>query len=44
MIGNFIGTRLAFKKGNTFIRSIFLIVVTQMIVRYGYDVFFNGPM
>jgi len=39
MTGNFIGSRLALKKGNGFIRIFFLIVVTLMIIRYGYDVF-----
>ena len=39
MAGNFLGTHLAFKKGNSFVRKIFLVIVTLMIVRYGYDVF-----
>lgn len=37
--GNVIGTRLALKKGNTFVRTIFLLIVTLMIFRYGYDLF-----
>lgn len=37
--GNLIGTRLALKKGNTFVRTIFLLIVTLMIFRYGYDIF-----
>lgn len=37
--GNLIGTRLALKKGNTFVRTIFLLIVTLMIFRYGYDLF-----
>jgi uncharacterized protein len=37
--GNIIGTRLALKKGNTFVRTIFLVIVTLMILRYGYDIF-----
>lgn len=37
--GSIIGTRLALKKGNTFIRTFFLIIVTLMILRYGYDIF-----
>ena len=40
MLGNFIGTRQAMKKGNTFVRTVFLAIVTLMIIRYGYDVFF----
>jgi uncharacterized protein len=37
--GNFIGTRIALKKGNSFVRTIFLVIVTLMILRYGYDIF-----
>lgn len=39
MTGNFIGSRLAIKKGNSFIRILFLIVVLMMIGRYSYDIF-----
>ena len=37
--GSLIGSRLALRKGNNFVRSIFLVIVTLMIARYGYDVF-----
>jgi uncharacterized membrane protein YfcA len=37
--GNVIGTRLALKNGNPFVRTIFLLIVTLMIFRYGYDLF-----
>jgi uncharacterized protein len=37
--GNFIGSKMALKKGNTFVRKIFLFIVVIMIIRYGYDVF-----
>ncbi|MFZ4613973.1 MAG: sulfite exporter TauE/SafE family protein [Bacteroidia bacterium] len=37
--GNIVGTRLALKKGNAFVRTIFLVIVTLMILRYAYDVF-----
>jgi uncharacterized protein len=37
--GNLVGTKLAFKKGNGFVRIVFLIIVSIMIIRYGYDVF-----
>ncbi len=40
IIGNIIGSKVALKKGNGFIRIIFLIIVSIMILRYGYDVFF----
>ncbi len=37
--GNLIGARMALKKGNGFIRVFFLIIVSIMIIRYGYDIF-----
>ena len=37
--GSLIGTMLALKKGNTFVRSFFFVIVTLMIMRYGYDIF-----
>ena len=37
--GSLIGSRMALKKGNGFIRVFFLIIVSIMIVRYGWDVF-----
>jgi len=39
IMGNIVGTRLALKKGNAFIRIFFLMMVTLMIMRYGYDIF-----
>jgi uncharacterized membrane protein YfcA len=39
MTGNFVGSMLALKKGNGFIRIVFLVIVVLMIVRYGWDVF-----
>lgn len=37
--GNLIGTKMALKRGNQFIRTIFLFIVVLMILRYGYDIF-----
>jgi hypothetical protein len=37
--GSLIGTKMAIKRGNGFIRIFFLIIVSLMIMRYGYDVF-----
>lgn len=37
--GSIIGTKLALKKGNAFVRTIFLVIVTLMILRYAYDIF-----
>lgn len=39
MAGNFTGSHMALKKGNGFVRIIFLVIVSLMIVKYGYDVF-----
>lgn len=41
VVGNIIGSKAALKKGNGFIRIIFLVIVSIMILRYGYDVFFK---
>lgn len=39
-LGGFLGSKLAIKKGNAFIRIFFLIVVIIALIRFGYDVFF----
>jgi uncharacterized membrane protein YfcA len=39
VLGSVTGSHLALKKGNGFIRIIFLVIVSIMILRYGYDVF-----
>ena len=39
VLGSVTGSRIALKKGNGFIRIIFLVIVIIMILRYGYDVF-----
>jgi len=36
--GNILGSRMALRKGNGFVRRIFLLVVSLLILRYGYDV------
>lgn len=38
-LGGWIGAKIAIKKGNGFIRTIFLIVVIATLIRFGYDVF-----
>lgn len=37
--GNMIGSKMALRKGNEFVRIIFLVVVTLMIMKYGWEVF-----
>jgi uncharacterized membrane protein YfcA len=39
--GSIIGTRMSLRRGNEFVRFIFLVIVIIMIVRYGYDVYFG---
>ncbi len=38
-IGAYIGSKTALKKGNTFIRVFFLVVVVATLLRFAYDVF-----
>ncbi len=38
IIGSYIGSHLALKKGNGFVRIVFLVIVSIMILKYGYDV------
>jgi uncharacterized membrane protein YfcA len=40
MAGSLLGTRMAILKGNTFVRKFFLVVVSALILRFGYDVLF----
>ena len=40
ILGSLIGTKMALKNGNQFVRTIFLFIVLIMILRYSYDVFF----
>jgi uncharacterized membrane protein YfcA len=37
-LGSIFGSKLALKKGNGFIRIVFLVIVSLMILRYGYDI------
>jgi len=41
MAGSYFGSSMALTKGNGFIRKIFLVIVTLMIARYGWEVFSN---
>lgn len=37
--GSFVGTRIALRKGNSFVRTLFLVIVTLLILKYAYDIF-----
>lgn len=39
--GSFLGASLAIRKGNSFIRIFFLLIVIATILRFGYDIFFK---
>jgi uncharacterized protein len=39
ILGSVFGTRMAILKGNKFVRTLFLIVITAMICRFGYQIF-----
>lgn len=41
MTGSYIGSHLALKKGNGFVRIVFLIIVGIMICKFGYDLWFG---
>jgi uncharacterized membrane protein YfcA len=36
--GSVVGSRMALRKGNRFIRVVFLVIVMMLIVRYGWEV------
>jgi uncharacterized protein len=38
LMGSYWGSKMAMLKGNGFVRTIFLVVIGLMIVRYGYDI------
>jgi uncharacterized protein len=37
--GSIVGTKMALKRGNHFIRIVFMIIVSLMIIRYSFDIF-----
>jgi uncharacterized protein len=39
ILGSLLGSHLAIKRGNNFIRVIFMFIVFIMIIRYGYDIY-----
>jgi hypothetical protein len=40
VLGSVAGTRLALRQGNQFVRLFFLVIVTVMIARFGWEVMF----
>ncbi len=38
IVGSIVGSRMAVLRGNRFIRYVFLIVISGLIIRFGYDV------
>lgn len=41
VLGALVGARLAILKGNAFVRLFFLVLVTMMICRFGYEILFR---
>lgn len=39
IVGSFFGSRMAILKGNGFVRTVFLCVISALIIRFGYDIF-----
>jgi uncharacterized protein len=39
IVGSFFGSRMAILKGNGFVRTFFLCVISALILRFGYDIF-----
>lgn len=37
MIGAFLGAKLAVSKGSQFVRGLFLVVVSALIIKFAYD-------
>ncbi len=42
IIGAIIGARLAIAKGSSFVRILFIVVVTSLTIKLAYDIFFSG--
>lgn len=42
VLGNITGTWMALRRGNGFVRQLFLVIVSLLIVRYSYDVLVTG--
>lgn len=42
-LGGFLGAKLAIKRGNTFIRIFFLVVVIGTLIRFSYTIFWAAP-
>ena len=41
VLGSILGSRIALSKGNGFVRIIFILIVSIMILRYTYDIYIN---
>ena len=42
VVGSLLGTRLALKHGTGFVRAVFIVVVSALILKTGYDAFLRG--
>ncbi|MES2933001.1 MAG: TSUP family transporter [Pseudomonadota bacterium] len=44
VVGSLVGSRLAMRYGSSFVRQLFLWVVSALILKTGYDAFFKGSI
>lgn len=42
ILGSVLGTKMAMRKGNGFVRILFLVIVSFLILRYAYDIFWKS--
>ncbi|MFN3496742.1 MAG: sulfite exporter TauE/SafE family protein, partial [Hydrogenophaga sp.] len=42
VVGSLLGTRLALKHGSGFVRGVFIVVVTALILKTTYDAWIRG--
>ena len=44
VVGSLLGTRLALKHGTAFVRVFFIVVVSALILKTGFDAFFRETL
>ena len=44
ILGSVVGTRVAIKQGSAFVRKLFLVVVSGIILKFAYDSFLKGHL
>ena len=44
VVGSLLGTRLAMKHGSSFVRVMFIVVVSALIIKTSYDAYFKSTL